>query len=57
MNTESILRFLLLAEKMKTTRCDNLLSDGTYDSDADHTWLMCMMMKTRTVRKKREDVL
>jgi 5'-deoxynucleotidase YfbR-like HD superfamily hydrolase len=29
---------------MKTTRRDNLLSDGTYDSDADHTWLMCMMM-------------
>jgi Predicted hydrolases of HD superfamily len=41
---DSLLSFFVLAEKMKTVKRDNMLSNGEYDSDADHSWMLCLMV-------------
>jgi len=40
---DEIFDFLVVAEKLKTVKRDNLKSNGKLESDADHSWMMALM--------------
>ncbi|MDR1300491.1 MAG: HD domain-containing protein [Candidatus Nomurabacteria bacterium] len=40
---EEIFEFLTLAEKLKTIKRDNLKSNGEFETDADHSWMLALM--------------
>lgn len=40
---EKIFEFLMLAEKLKVVKRDNFKSDGEFESDADHSWMLALM--------------
>jgi putative hydrolase of HD superfamily len=42
-HAKRILDFLKFSEKLKTQKRDNLLSDGKYESVADHSWHLALM--------------